>query len=80
MKDMESCWGHSKYVVTRLNVVKLIMNPLQTSHSWSPIRSPIQVLVNMQSVLVHTMDKLIILLIIHQLFHQLIIIIQYHLQ
>jgi hypothetical protein len=66
-------------MLTRLNVVKLIMHPLHASHSWGPILSPILVLVNVQSVLVHTNDKLI-LIIIHQLFHQLIIIIQYHLQ
>ena len=65
MKAKEHCWGHSKHVVTRINVVKLIMHPLETTHSWSPILSPIHILVNVHNKLVHTMDKLIILVIIH---------------
>ena len=49
MKAIEHCWGHSKHVVTRINVGKLIMHPLETTHSWSPILSPIHILVNMHS-------------------------------
>jgi hypothetical protein len=68
MEAIEHTWVHPKHVITLVITCKFVLNPFKSSYFWLPILSPIHVLVNVQSILVHTKDEPIIIIIHHLLF------------